>query len=164
MQPRQKNFLTFLVKEVIGFAKPLTHNAVMNILTTEKRVAVISALVEGCSIRSTVRMTGAAKDTVLKLLAMVGQACQDVTLRNLPCKRKWTNRVFLLLQRDERARPYAGHAGRRVKVELDGPERGIETHGFMADRQPGRVTPFSASLYARACNKCISRLTSSAMI
>lgn len=62
----------------------------MNILTTEKRVAVISALVEGCSVRSTVRMTGVAKDTVLKLLALVGQACleyQDSVLQNLPCKR-----------------------------------------------------------------------------
>jgi len=62
----------------------------MNILTTDKRVAVISALVEGCSIRSTVRMTGVAKDTVLKLLKAVGQACleyQDAVLRNLPCKR-----------------------------------------------------------------------------
>src|ERR1700676_473696 len=62
----------------------------MNILTTEKRVAVISALVEGCSIRSTVRLTGVAKDTVLKLLKQVGQVCveyQDAVLRNLPCKR-----------------------------------------------------------------------------
>jgi len=62
----------------------------MNILTTDKRVAVISALIEGCSIRSTVRMTGVAKDTVLKLLVSVGQACleyQDAVLRNLPCKR-----------------------------------------------------------------------------
>jgi IS1 family transposase len=62
----------------------------MNILSTEKRVSVISALVEGCSIRSTVRMTGVAKDTVLKLLGRVGEACleyQDAVLRNLPCKR-----------------------------------------------------------------------------
>jgi IS1 family transposase len=62
----------------------------MNILSTEKRVAVVSALVEGCSIRSTVRMTGVAKDTILKLLGMVGETClqfQDNVLRNLPCKR-----------------------------------------------------------------------------
>lgn len=62
----------------------------MNILSTEKRVAVISALVEGNSIRSTVRMTGVAKDTVLKLLGMIGEACldyQNAVLRNLPCKR-----------------------------------------------------------------------------
>ena len=62
----------------------------MNILTTEKRVAVISALVEGCSIRSTVRMTGVSKNTICKLLARVGEVCldyQDAVLRNLPCKR-----------------------------------------------------------------------------
>lgn len=62
----------------------------MNILTTEKRVAVISALVEGCSIRSVCRLTRCGKDTVLKLLGMVGEACleyQDAVLRNLPCKR-----------------------------------------------------------------------------
>ncbi len=55
----------------------------------ERQIAVISALVEGNSIRATVRMTGVAKDTVIKLLAKIGQACaeyQDKTLRNLPCK------------------------------------------------------------------------------
>jgi len=62
----------------------------MNKLTQEKRAAVIRALVEGNSIRSTVRMTGVAKNTVVKLLADVGTACavyQDKTLRNLTCKR-----------------------------------------------------------------------------
>jgi IS1 family transposase len=62
----------------------------MNNLPIERQIAVISALVEGNSIRATVRMTGAAKDTVIKLLAKIGQACaeyQDKTLRNLPCKR-----------------------------------------------------------------------------
>ena len=33
----------------------------MNKLSIDRQVAVISALVEGCSIRSTVRMTGVAK-------------------------------------------------------------------------------------------------------
>jgi IS1 family transposase len=62
----------------------------MNNLPIERQIAVISALVEGNSIRATVRMTGVAKDTVIKLLAKIGQACaeyQDKTLRNLPCKR-----------------------------------------------------------------------------
>ncbi len=62
----------------------------MNILTTEKRVAVVSCLVEGCSVRSTVRLTSVAKDTVLKLLKQVGEVCidyQDTVLRNLSCKR-----------------------------------------------------------------------------
>lgn len=36
----------------------------MNKLSTEDRAAVVKALVEGCSIRATVRMTGVAKNAV----------------------------------------------------------------------------------------------------
>ena len=62
----------------------------MNKLNVKARARILSFLVEGDSIRATVRMTGAAKNTVVKLLADVGAACaayQDKTLRNLPCKR-----------------------------------------------------------------------------
>jgi len=62
----------------------------MNKLDLKKRAQILSCLVEGNSIRATVRMTGAAKNTVVKLLADVGTACaayQDGALRNLPCKR-----------------------------------------------------------------------------
>jgi IS1 family transposase len=51
---------------------------------------VVAALVEGNSIRATVRMTGIAKNTIVKLLVDLGAACsdyQDRTLRNLSCKR-----------------------------------------------------------------------------
>jgi len=61
----------------------------MNKLDVSKRAQIIGCLVEGNSIRSTVRLTGAAKNTVVKLLAEVGKACaeyQNKTLRNLPCK------------------------------------------------------------------------------
>jgi IS1 family transposase len=63
---------------------------IMNRLTVEKRTQVISALVEGNSLRSVVRMTGAAMNTVLKLLGDVGQASleyQNKAMRNLSCKR-----------------------------------------------------------------------------
>src|SRR3989442_12003377 len=62
----------------------------MNRLSQEQRVQVIGALVEGNSIRATVRMTGVAKNTIVKLLAEVGQACaeyQDKAFCNLPCRR-----------------------------------------------------------------------------
>ena len=62
----------------------------MNKLDLETRARVLSCLVEGNSIRATVRMTGVAKNTVVKLLADVGSACasyQHEHLRNLPCKR-----------------------------------------------------------------------------
>ena len=50
---------------------------------------MITALVEGNSINATCRMTGAAKWTVLRLLASVGTACaeyQNTHLRNLTCQ------------------------------------------------------------------------------
>lgn len=62
----------------------------MNKLTLAKRSQVLGLLVEGNSVNATCRITGAAKATVLKLLADVGAACveyQHKTLVNLPCKR-----------------------------------------------------------------------------
>ena len=62
----------------------------MNRLSTSQRIQVVRCLVEGNSIRGTVRMTGAAKNTVAKLLVELGLACQryqDEHLRDLPCRR-----------------------------------------------------------------------------
>lgn len=62
----------------------------MNKLSQQKQTQVISALVEGNSIRATVRMTGVAKNTIVKLLANLGMACaeyQDRVFKNLLCKR-----------------------------------------------------------------------------
>ncbi len=62
----------------------------MNKLTREQKTAVIRCLVEGCSIRSTVRITGVSMNTIQKLTRELGEAClefQDQALRNLPCTR-----------------------------------------------------------------------------
>jgi len=55
----------------------------MNKLTVEKRVQVLASLVEGNSIRSTVRMTSAAKNTVVKLLRDIGQVCELYQRKNM---------------------------------------------------------------------------------
>ena len=62
----------------------------MNRLTPDKQTQVVAALVEGNSIRATVRMTGVAKNTISKLLVELGAACSeylDKNLVNLPCHR-----------------------------------------------------------------------------
>lgn len=82
----------------------------MNRLSNAERAQVIRCLVEGNSIRATVRMTGIAKNTVTKLLVDIGAACsdyQDRTLRNLTCKR---------LQADE-IRSFVGCKQKQVTAE-----------------------------------------------
>jgi len=62
----------------------------MNKLTTEERVRVVSALVEGNSLRAVSRMTGTHRTAIQKLLVELGAACssyQDRVFRNLKCGR-----------------------------------------------------------------------------
>jgi IS1 family transposase len=62
----------------------------MNKLSKEQQVRVVACLVEGNSLRSTVRMTGIHRTTIQKLLVELGAACseyQDKTLRNLTCEK-----------------------------------------------------------------------------
>ena len=69
----------------------------MNKLSTEKRVQVVSALVEGMAINAIVRMTGVSKNTILKLLADLGNACaiyQDKAFRGLTCKRIQVDEIW----------------------------------------------------------------------
>jgi IS1 family transposase len=68
-----------------------------NVLKTEKRVQVVKCLVEGNSIRATVRMTGVAKNTVTKLLLDLGSACseyQNQVMRDLPCQRVQADEIW----------------------------------------------------------------------
>src|SRR3990167_505466 len=69
----------------------------MNRLSRARQAQVVAALVEGNSINATVRMTGVAKHTILKLVADLGPACkeyQDKALRNLPCKRIQVDEIW----------------------------------------------------------------------
>lgn len=69
----------------------------MNCLSVEKRTQVVSALIEGSSIRATVRMTGVCKDTVLKLLVDLGNACtayHDQHVRNLRPQRVQCDEIW----------------------------------------------------------------------
>jgi IS1 family transposase len=69
----------------------------MNKLSTAKRAEVVRCLVEGNSIRATVRMTGAAKNTVVKLLVELGEACarfQDEALRDLYCEHLQADEIW----------------------------------------------------------------------
>lgn len=70
----------------------------MNRLSMAKRAQVVMALVEGSSIRSTCRMTGVAKGTILSLLADLGTACaqyhdkhvRGVAAQRIQCDEIWS--------------------------------------------------------------------------
>lgn len=62
----------------------------MNVLPLADKVSVLRCLVDGNSIRATVRITGVAKNTISSLLVRLGKACweyQNQALRKLRCRR-----------------------------------------------------------------------------
>lgn len=76
-----------------------------NVLPRSKQLAVLSALVEGTSVRSVERMTGVHRDTVIRLMARVGGGCAvllDETMRDLPCKRLEIDELWAFVQKKER--------------------------------------------------------------
>ena len=58
----------------------------MNVLPRDKQVQIISALIEGCSIRSVERMHGVHRDTIMRLGVAIGERCaalHDHMMRDL---------------------------------------------------------------------------------
>ncbi|MGD9866720.1 MAG: IS1 family transposase [Hyphomicrobiales bacterium] len=69
----------------------------MNRLTKEKRAQILHMLCEGNSIRAVVRMTGASKNTVVKLMTDAGKACawyHDARVRDLAAKRIQVDEIW----------------------------------------------------------------------
>ena len=82
----------------------------MKQLAKAQRVAVIRCLVEGCSIRSTVRITGVSKNTIQKLTCDLGEKVlefQDGLLRNLSCERVQCDEIWNFCYAKEKNLPDA---------------------------------------------------------
>ena len=82
----------------------------MNHISTEKRVAVLQCLVEGCSLRATARITGVAKDTVVRVLVQAGHVCsdyQDRAMHDLPCRRLEADEIWSFVYAKRKNLPYA---------------------------------------------------------
>jgi IS1 family transposase len=88
----------------------------MYTLSTEKKLAVISGLVEGNSIRSIGRMTDVDRNTINSLLLRTGERCAvllDERMRQLPCRRLQCDEIWT----------YVGKKQRHVRKD-DAPELG----------------------------------------
>ncbi|MFQ5888337.1 MAG: IS1 family transposase, partial [Candidatus Hydrothermarchaeales archaeon] len=77
----------------------------MNTLKQEKKLAVISALVEGNSIRSPERMTGVHRDTIMRLLNSVGEKCTQILdqyLKGFHSRLIEVDEIWTFVQKKER--------------------------------------------------------------
>jgi len=84
-----------------------------NKLSNEKRAQILSVLCEGMGVNAATRITGASKNTVLKLLADAGEACakyQDEHMRDLKCKRIECDEIW----------SFVGCKQKNVPEELEG--------------------------------------------
>jgi len=69
----------------------------MNKLSQKDRACILHLLCEGSSIRAITRLTGASKNTVIKLAVDAGKAAswyQDRVFRNLTCKRVQVDEIW----------------------------------------------------------------------
>lgn len=77
----------------------------MNRTPLARRTQIISALVEGNSIRSTERMTGTHRDTIMRLLVEVGNGCaaiMDEKMRELDCRRIEVDEIWAYVGKKQR--------------------------------------------------------------
>jgi len=80
-----------------------------NHLPTEKKLAVLTQLIEGSSVRTTERITGVHRDTICRLLARVGDGCASLLnerMVDLPCKRLELDELWSFVKvKEKRVRP-----------------------------------------------------------
>ncbi|MGH7380288.1 MAG: DDE-type integrase/transposase/recombinase [Candidatus Methylomirabilales bacterium] len=89
----------------------------MNRLKREKQLAVISALVEGNSIRSVERMTGVHRDTIMRLLNRVGERCLallDAHMQGFHSRRLQVDEIWTFVQKKEARLTEQEHRGREI--------------------------------------------------
>lgn len=77
----------------------------MNRLKKAKQASVIAALTEGMGVRATERLTGVHRDTALRLMVRVGEACEqmmDESMRKLRCERLQLDEQWTFVARKQR--------------------------------------------------------------
>lgn len=146
-----------------------------NVLRTEKKLAVIAALVEGCSVRSTERLTGVHRDTIIKLLVRVGTGCAallDERMIDLNCERLELDELWSFVGKKQRhvtAADDARHVGdtwtyvaidatsKLIPSFLVGKRDAMNTNAFVSDvaarlRNRVQISTDGLRMYVEAIN------------
>ncbi len=132
----------------------------MNKLSSERRTAVIKALVEGNSVRATCRIAGTAKGTVLRLLAEVGGACyrlHDRTVRNIKARKIQCDEIWSFCHAKARnvppqleGKPGVGDLWTWVALDAD---TKLAISWLVGQRDTGEGTVFMRDLVSRLANR-----------
>lgn len=136
----------------------------MNKLPLEKRMIVLSSLVEGNSIRSIERMTNVNRNTIMSLILSVGRLCEDILDREMvninsrfvQCDEIWTYVAKKQKQLTELEKSSIELGDQYVFVAMDaetklvplfsvGKRTSQMAHTFMRDLQYRVVTRFQLS-------------------
>ena len=132
----------------------------MNKLKTEKKIAVLSALVEGNSIRAIERMTNVNRNTIMSLLYRVGGGCDrmlDRRMRDLECRNLQVDEIWCyvgkkkghMTKEEKKARPDLGD--QYVFVALDADTKLVPYHSI-GKRNRKSAIRFMQSLEMRLIN------------
>jgi IS1 family transposase len=126
----------------------------MYTLSTEKKLAVISGLVEGNSIRSISRMTNVDRNTINSLLLRTGERCAVLLndrMRHLPCRRLQCDEIWTYVgkkARHVRQDDPAEFGDQWVYIALDADSKLIPAY-FVGKRSSENTQAFMRDVYQR---------------
>ena len=126
----------------------------------EAAVRAIKCLLEGCSIRSTERLTGLNRNTIMRLLELAGERCQkllDARMRGLNCRYVQCDEIWTFVQKKQRQVRVRGGDSYEVGdqwvfVAMDADTKLIASY-FIGKRSIGSTREFITDLHARLANQ-----------
>lgn len=130
----------------------------MNKLPPEKRAQILGMMVEGMSIRAIARLTGASKNTIVKLMRDAGRAFvdyQDGALRGLKCKRLQLDEIWSFVYSKAANTPaeLRGEAGDVWTWTAIDADTKLIASWTLGDRTTDTARVFVADLASRLANR-----------
>jgi IS1 family transposase len=129
----------------------------MNTLPIQKKVQIVSLLVEGTSLRAATRITGVSRTTVLKFLVDLGKACQqfhDDTVKGIKAERVQCDEIWSFVGCKEKAKTNGagGHGDVWTWVGLDADTK-LVVSWLVGGRDADAACSFMYDLRDRLANR-----------